>query len=68
MQKVRYCLSFNSFNTKFQNLLNLTKKLFFRFKLFTFSSHYSALSMLSYKTLEIDFPFFKHLSTLSILL
>ena len=38
------------------------------FRLFTFGSHYFSLSTLSSKTLEIDFPVFKHLITLSMLL
>lgn len=63
MQKVRYCLSSNSLNTKFQALFNQPQLDGLFTHLFTFCSHYSALSISDPKTLEIDFPIFNRRSS-----
>jgi hypothetical protein len=55
MQKVRYCLSFNSLYIKFQVLF-----IVLLFKLFTFHSHYSSLSILNFLVFEIGFSFFNY--------
>ena len=46
MQKVRYCLSFNCLNIKFQDLLSLPVKVSIIISLFTVHSHYYSLSIL----------------------
>ncbi len=58
MQKVRYCLSSNSFNIKFQGLFNPPLGVGLVIILFTVCSHYYSLSILDLLTLEIDFPLF----------
>lgn len=63
MQKVRYCLSFNSLNIKFQNLFTQVLTKMVLVNLFTVHSHYFPLSILSYTTLEIDFPLFSRRSS-----